>query len=200
MAAAASLITRPVVSEARAGLESSSSRNSTKAAKERHFLFQGVHTMCFANEECKSVFNKLAGGLSLSIVGGTLMELLPAIAALTSIIWGLIHIYETRPGPVRTGLENAKGGKTLDANLLAKDLTIGIEPLSKAIRIASPAVRPEVEVSVIVVAPCAAPAESVVVTYDSVALSPDGPSRYDDWSFCMKTYARRHVHILIPGA
>ena len=40
---------------------------------------------------------KLAGdAVSLTVVGGTLMNLLPAAAALFSIVWSLIRIYETR--------------------------------------------------------------------------------------------------------
>ena len=40
---------------------------------------------------------KLAGdAVSLTVVGGTLMNLLPAAAALFSIVWSIIRIYETR--------------------------------------------------------------------------------------------------------
>jgi hypothetical protein len=40
---------------------------------------------------------KLAGdAVSLTVVGGTLMNLLPAAAALFSIVWSLIRIYETK--------------------------------------------------------------------------------------------------------
>lgn len=34
--------------------------------------------------------------ISLGIVGATLTEWLPAIAALVSIVWGCIRIYETK--------------------------------------------------------------------------------------------------------
>lgn len=40
---------------------------------------------------------KLAGdAVSLTVVGGTLMNLLPAAAALFSIVWSIIRIYETK--------------------------------------------------------------------------------------------------------
>jgi hypothetical protein len=34
--------------------------------------------------------------LSLAVVASTLLEWLPAVAAVVSIIWGVIRIYETR--------------------------------------------------------------------------------------------------------
>lgn len=34
--------------------------------------------------------------ISISIICGTLMEYLPTIAALISVVWGLIRIYETK--------------------------------------------------------------------------------------------------------
>ena len=40
---------------------------------------------------------KLAGdAISLTVVGGTLMNLLPAAAAVFSIVWSIIRIYETK--------------------------------------------------------------------------------------------------------
>jgi hypothetical protein len=45
----------------------------------------------------KDEATKLAGdALSLTVVGGTLLQMLPAFAALFSIIWSIIRIYETK--------------------------------------------------------------------------------------------------------
>jgi hypothetical protein len=45
----------------------------------------------------KDEATKLAGdALSLTVVGGTLLQMLPAFAALFSIVWSLIRIYETK--------------------------------------------------------------------------------------------------------
>jgi len=45
----------------------------------------------------KSVATKTGGDvLSLAVVASTLLEWLPALAAVVSIIWGVIRIYETR--------------------------------------------------------------------------------------------------------
>lgn len=41
-------------------------------------------------------FKLVGDGLSVGVWLGALVELLPAIAALVSIMWGLIRIYETR--------------------------------------------------------------------------------------------------------
>jgi hypothetical protein len=43
------------------------------------------------NEQAKT----LTDAFSLAIVGGTLVEWLPAVAALLSIVWSLIRLWET---------------------------------------------------------------------------------------------------------
>jgi len=43
------------------------------------------------NEQAKT----LTDAFSLAIVGGTLVEWLPAVAALLSIVWTIIRLYET---------------------------------------------------------------------------------------------------------
>jgi hypothetical protein len=44
------------------------------------------------NDHTKHLFD----WLSLSVVGATLVQALPSIAAIVSIVWGLIRIYETK--------------------------------------------------------------------------------------------------------
>jgi hypothetical protein len=39
---------------------------------------------------------KLGDGLSVGVVLGSLVDMLPSIAASVSIVWGLIRIYETK--------------------------------------------------------------------------------------------------------
>ena len=51
---------------------------------------------------------KLAGDvISLTVIGGTLMNLLPAVAALLSIVWSIIRIYETKTVRKWLGKEDA---------------------------------------------------------------------------------------------
>jgi hypothetical protein len=47
--------------------------------------------MQHAQEQVKHIVD----GASITIVLGALVEFLPAIAALVSIVWGIIRIYET---------------------------------------------------------------------------------------------------------
>ena len=42
------------------------------------------------------ITNTILDALSISVVLGTLVAWLPAIAALVSIVWGCIRIYETK--------------------------------------------------------------------------------------------------------
>ena len=50
---------------------------------------------------------KLAGdAISLTVVGGTLMNLLPAAAAFFSIVWSIIRIYETKTVQKWLGKDN----------------------------------------------------------------------------------------------
>jgi hypothetical protein len=50
---------------------------------------------------------KLAGdAISLTVVGGTLMNLLPAAAAVFSIVWSIIRIYETKTVQKWLGKDN----------------------------------------------------------------------------------------------
>jgi hypothetical protein len=50
---------------------------------------------------------KLAGdAISLTVVGGTLMNLLPAAAAVLSIVWSIIRIYETKTVQKWLGKDN----------------------------------------------------------------------------------------------
>jgi DMSO reductase anchor subunit len=51
---------------------------------------------------------KLAGDvISLTVIGGTLMNLLPAVAAVLSIVWSIIRIYETKTVRKWLGKEDA---------------------------------------------------------------------------------------------
>jgi len=52
---------------------------------------------------------KLTGDvISLTVIGGTLMNLLPAAAAVLSIVWSIIRIYETKTVRKWLGKEDAR--------------------------------------------------------------------------------------------